>query len=250
MVAVAAVRQGSDAEKVGVRSLQTTKDLDKTDEISSVLIADEKGNELVLGDLPKNLWVSRVTASKFSDGRAYVTVDGHRSNDMKAYVYMTDDFGKTWTNLSAGLPDNASLYAVQEGQKNQDLVLVGSETGFHISLDRGKTWTKFNHANFPTVPVYDLQIHPRDLDLIIATHGRAIWTMNIAGLEQIGQDDLKADADVFKPKDVLLLGWVDDGWFSGEQDWLSPNNQPGTEIPYFLKADASTEPDAAPAEGG
>lgn len=192
-------------------------------------------------NLPKELWVSRVLASKFSEGRAYVTIDGHRSDDFHPYAYMTDDYGKTWTSIANGLPQDASLYVVQEGAKNENLVLLGSETSIQISLDRGKSWTKYDNKDFPTVPVYDLEIQPRDLDLIVATHGRSIWTINIAGLEQFSGDVQKADAAVFQPKDVLLLGRTDDSIFSGDQTWISNNTQPGTEIPFYLKNDLSDD---------
>lgn len=194
-----------------------------------------------LGDLPKNLWVSRIQASKFAEGRAYMAVDGHRSNNFAPYVYVTEDYGKTWKDLSPGLPDRQSSYVVTEGQKNQNLLLVGTEGSIMVSLDRGATWTKYDNPGFPTVPVFDLQIHPRELDLIVGTHGRCIWTINVAGLEQIGADTLNQDAAVFQPKDVLLLGRVSSPDWEGDQQWSAVNTQPGTEIPYYLKADQKDE---------
>jgi len=193
--------------------------------------------------LPKGLWISRVVASKFSDSRCYVTVDGHRSSDFHPYVFMTDDYGKTWTSVANGLPDGSSVYVVQEGVKNQDLLFTGSETSIQISLDRGKTWSKYENKDFPTVPIYDLEIHPRDLDLIVATHGRAIWTINIAGLEQAGGDALNPEAAVFQPKDVLLMGRIDDnnGGFNGDQVYYSKNTQPGAEIQFYLKHDLADD---------
>jgi photosystem II stability/assembly factor-like uncharacterized protein len=191
--------------------------------------------------LPKGLWVSRVLASKFSEGRAFVTVDGHRSNDFHPYAYTTEDFGKTWTPMTTGLPDDSSLYVVQEGAKNQDLLFMGSETAIEVSMDRGKTWTKYDNKNFPTVPIYDLEIHPRDLDLIVATHGRSIWTINISGLEQTTSDSLKADAAIFQPKDMLMLGRVDQEDWSGDQDYVSKNTQPGCEIPFYLGKDLADD---------
>ncbi|MEA2551848.1 MAG: hypothetical protein QOJ65_24 [Fimbriimonadaceae bacterium] len=194
-----------------------------------------------IADLPKNLWVSRVLASKFAEGRAYITVDGHRSNDFRPYTYVTEDYGKTWTSLANGLPAEDSLYVIQEGVKNQDLLFVGSETSILVSLDRGKTWTKYDNADFPTTPVYDLEIHPRDLDLIVATHGRSIWTINVSGLEQLTADSLKGDAAVYQPRDVLLLGRTDEGYWTGDQIWLANNTQPGTEIPFFIKTELRDE---------
>jgi photosystem II stability/assembly factor-like uncharacterized protein len=193
----------------------------------------------VVGNIPglgKNLWVSRVLASKFAEGRAYVTVDGHRSDDFHAHVFMTDDYGKTWTSISNGVEDK-SVYVIQEGAKNQDLLFVGHETGIDVSTDRGKTWVKYDNKDFPNVPVYDLEIQPRDLDLIVATHGRSIWTVNISGLEQSTSDTMKADAAIFQPKDVLTFGTLDSEGWDGDQTWVAKNTQPGVEVQYFFKND-------------
>ena len=190
-----------------------------------------------LPNVPKELWVSRVLASKFSEGRAFVTIDGHRSSDFKPYVFMTDDYGKTWTPISTGLEDNKSVYVVQEGAKNQDLLFVGCETGIDVSTDRGKTWTKYDNADFPNVPVYDLEIQPRDLDLVVATHGRSIWTIGISGLEETTNDSLNADAAIFQPKDVVTFGSLDSEGWDGDQVWVAKNTQPGADIQYYFKND-------------
>ncbi|MFZ4509051.1 MAG: VPS10 domain-containing protein, partial [Fimbriimonas sp.] len=187
-------------------------------------------------DLPANLWCTRVLPSRYADGRAYVTFSGHRSDDFRPYVYVTEDFGKTWSKLNAGLPEGDSVYAIQEGRKNSDLLFLGSEMSLRVSLDRGKTWTRFR-TNFPTVAVHDLLIHPRELDLIIGTHGRSIWTLDVSALEQLTSEALSADAAVFKPQDVLLLGRS-----SSQSQWIGDdvsgtrNSQPGTTIYFHLKA--------------
>lgn len=191
--------------------------------------------------LPKNLWISRLVASKFAERRAFLTIDGHRSNDFHPYVFTTEDYGKTWTPISAGLADDKSVYAVQEGVKNQDLLFVGAETGLSVSTDRGKTWTKYDHKDFPNVPIYDLQIQPRDLDLIIATHGRSLWTINIAGLESASTDTLNTDAAIFKPHDLLTFSTLDSEGWDGDQNWTAKNTQPGCQIHYYFKSDLADE---------
>ncbi|MBI3721528.1 MAG: hypothetical protein HY248_03160, partial [Fimbriimonas ginsengisoli] len=128
--------------------------------------------------LPDGLWCSRVCASRFVEGRAYATFDGHRSDDFHPYVSVTEDFGKTWSSLAAGLPQGDSLYCITEGQQNPDLLYLGSEMSLRFSFDRGKTWSKLR-TGFPTVAVHDLVVHPRDLDLIAATHGRSLWTIDV-----------------------------------------------------------------------
>ncbi|MFX9012045.1 hypothetical protein ABTN18_20105, partial [Acinetobacter baumannii] len=79
--------------------------------------------------LPAYTWCSRVEASHFSAGRAYVTFDGHRNSDFKTYVYMTDDYGKTWKRLAENLPAGNVAYVIREGNNNPDLLMLGTEMG-------------------------------------------------------------------------------------------------------------------------
>jgi photosystem II stability/assembly factor-like uncharacterized protein len=192
-------------------------------------------------DLPRNTWCSRVIASKWADGRAYATFDGHRSNDFKPYVYVTDDYGKTWSKLTNGLPDYDSVYVIREGEKNPDLLYLGSEMSLRVSLDRGRSWTRYR-TNFPTVAVHDLVVHPRELDLVVATHGRSLWTIDASGLEQLDQKTRDQEVALLKPQDVLMLGRIAGEQWDGDAGFDSPNTQPGTRIMYNLKAPAGSTP--------
>ncbi|MCC7229412.1 MAG: hypothetical protein IT203_03395 [Fimbriimonadaceae bacterium] len=189
-------------------------------------------------DLPANTWCSRVTASKFVEGRCYVTFDGHRNNDFKPYVYVTEDFGKTFAKLSDGLPDFDCTYVIKEGLVNQDLLILGSEMSLRFSMDRGKTWERFQ-TDFPTVAVHDVAIHPRDQDLVIGTHGRGIWTMDISPLEQITADIRAMDAYMFKPQPVYNMGRMAGAPWDGDAVYMGSPSQPGTSLFYWLKAKAS-----------
>lgn len=188
-------------------------------------------------DLPANTWCSRVLASKFEEGRVYATFDGHRSNDFKPYVYVSEDFGKTWTKLNAGLPDNDSVYVVCEGNKNPDLLFLGSEMSLRVSLDRGKTWSRFRSDGFPTVAIHDLVVHPREDDLVIATHGRSLWTLDIGGLEASTSENRGQDFFLAPPQNVYVFGLTRGAPWDGDQVWAARNTQPGTNIQYWLKAD-------------
>lgn len=189
--------------------------------------------------LPANAWCSRVVASRILLGRAYATFDNHRMNDYKTYVYSTDDFGKTWTSLSGGLPANEPVHVIREGTQNGDFLALGTEFGLWLSLDRGQKWMKFKGGDFPTVPVHDLAIHPRELDMLIGTHGRSLWTLNVAPLEQLKSDALGQDVFLAKPQNVLLLGGPMGERGDGDRVWIARNSQPGTDIAYYLKADGS-----------
>jgi hypothetical protein len=113
---------------------------------------------------PERYWIKSIEASHHEPGRAFVVFDGHRWDDIDPHLFMTDDYGETWTNITGNLPEG-SLYVVAEDLRNPDLLFVGSEVGLYFSVDRGATWDYFMNG-LPTVPVHDLLIHPRDMDLI------------------------------------------------------------------------------------
>jgi photosystem II stability/assembly factor-like uncharacterized protein len=148
--------------------------------------------------VPQNRWVSRVAASRFAEGTAYVTFDGHRSDDFKPYVFKTTDYGRTWTSIAANLPDDEPVYVITEDLKNRDLLFVGTEMSAFATIDGGRTWQRIMNG-LPTVPVHDLVIHPRDGDLVAATHGRSIWVLDdITPLQQLTPAVLASDVHLFE----------------------------------------------------
>jgi len=134
--------------------------------------------------VPKGLWVSRVVASVVDANTAYVSFDGHRSDNRATWLFRTSDGGRTWQNLSGGLAANQPVYVIEEDAKNPDLLFVGTEFGLQVSLDRGRTWQPMMNG-LATVAVYDVVIHPRDRDVILGTHGHGIYVLDdISALEQ------------------------------------------------------------------
>lgn len=186
--------------------------------------------------LPKYLWCSRITPSKYVEGRAYACFDGHRSNNFNPYVYVTEDFGATWRPLSDGLALNDSLYVIREGLKNRNLLFLGSEMNLYVSLNLGKSWSRVPKSLFPTVAVHDLAIQPKEQDLLIATHGRGMWSFDISLLEQMKAEAFEAPAAIFAPQDVVALGKVDPYEWGGDEGFRSPNTQPGTRIVFWTKS--------------
>jgi photosystem II stability/assembly factor-like uncharacterized protein len=191
--------------------------------------------------VPKETHVSRVEAGHFDAGTCYVTFDGHRSDDMKPYVFVTHDYGDTWTSLAAGLP-LANANVIREDPVNRNLLFLGTEYGFYTSLDGGKSWTRFMNG-LPTVRIDDILIHPRDHDLIVGTHGRSIWIMDdITPLEALA--DGKATTEevhLFDPRPGVQ--WVDDitmrRQMGGQKHFEGENPPPGTAISYYLKTKPS-----------
>ena len=127
--------------------------------------------------VPQKTWVSRVEASKHKKGRAYVSFDNHRFDDNKPYVFMTDDYGKSWKNITSDLPKNYSVYVIKEDYIDENLLFVGTEKSVYFTINQGKIWEKLG-SNLPSVAIHDLVIHPRDGDLIAGTHGKSIWILD------------------------------------------------------------------------
>lgn len=188
-----------------------------------------------LPDVPMYTYVSRVHPSAHVEGRCYVTLDGHRNNDYQPYVFVTEDFGQTWIDLANGLIEDESSYVIREGRLNPNLLILGTELSLYFSLDRGQTWTRYETADYPTVRVDDIKIHPRELDVIVATHGRSFYIIPGAPLEQLTPSALEESVFLCKPSNVYLLGFRPGSWFGGDRVWSSPNTQPAGYIYYHLK---------------
>lgn len=152
--------------------------------------------------VPEGIWCSRVEASHFAERTAFVTFDGHRSDDFTPYVLKTEDLGDTWTSICGNLPDGQSLYVVKEDFKNKNLLFVGSEFACFGTINGGRTWYRLDN-NMPTVAFHDLVIHPRDADLVAGTHGRSIWILDdITPLQQLTPEVMRSDVHLFKNRIV------------------------------------------------
>jgi photosystem II stability/assembly factor-like uncharacterized protein len=134
--------------------------------------------------LPKGAWFAGVEASRAADGTAYVTVDNHRSNDFTNYIYRTTDFGKTWTAIAGDLPAERVARTVREDPRNANLLYLATEFGLFISPDIGAHWIPLRSANMPTMPFNDVQVHPRDNALVLASHARGLWILDQANALQ------------------------------------------------------------------
>jgi photosystem II stability/assembly factor-like uncharacterized protein len=195
-----------------------------------------------LPGLPPNhqYWVSRIDASHFDQGTAYVSVDAHRSDVLTPFVFVTHDFGKTFQSIAGNLPAYGNVQVVREDPKNKDLLYVGTEFGLFISLDAGKTWQKFMN-NYPTVRTDDILVHPRDNDLIIAAHGRSVWIADdITPLQQLTQAVRDADATLFdiRPAVAWLNDQQNNQQVGGQKNFIGENAPRGAAINYYLKAAA------------
>jgi photosystem II stability/assembly factor-like uncharacterized protein len=183
-------------------------------------------------------WVSRIDASHFDPATAYVAVDGHRSDDLKPYVFVTRDYGKTWQAVTSNLPPYGNVQVIREDPVNRNLLYVGTEFGLYASIDGGRRWQKFMN-NLPTARVDDILVHPRDHDLIVATHARGIWIADdITPLQQAGDPSALGDAVLFDMRPaVAYITDRQQGQYTGGQKYFAGENPPrGAAINYFLKS--------------
>jgi photosystem II stability/assembly factor-like uncharacterized protein len=183
----------------------------------------------------RGLYVSRVEASNHDDSVAYITLDGHRSNNFEPHVFMTTDSGKTWTSIRANLPSFGSTYVIREDRRNPNLLFVGTEFGIFASIDRGRRWVQLK-AGLPTISVWDALIHPRDHELVIGTHGRSIFVLDIAPLQELTPKVLEANAHLFDVKPTTVFqykNWSD--WSNvGHQVYAAQNPPFGAIINYYI----------------
>jgi hypothetical protein len=131
----------------------------------------------IMAGLPYQKWVSRIVASAFTIGTVYMTQNGKRDDDVTPYVWKSADFGKTWTSIAANIPIGP-VNVIREDPVNKDILYLGTDTGVYVTTDGGKAWTTIG-TNLPAVYVHDLIIHPRDNVLVIATHGRGMWVLDV-----------------------------------------------------------------------
>ncbi len=181
--------------------------------------------------LPGPRWVATIEASLFSEGRAYVCFDAHRSNDDEPYVYATEDFGETWKSVRANLPAGSSR-CLREDAKNASLLYCGTEFAVFVSLDRGGSWTRINN-NLPTVAIHEIAVHPTVDEIVAATHGRSLWILDVSALRQLSAAALKEKPLLYKPSTAVQWEPLPTRGRTNRR-FTGQNPEPGAPIYYSL----------------
>ena len=216
--------------------------------------------------LPKGTWVSSVEAGHFDEAVAYATFDGHMTGDMNTYVYRTADFGRTWQRLGAeasaalapalrgaetsSAPANQGVgsglqagptaglrgyaHVVKEDLVKGSLLFVGTEFGLFLTIDGGRQWAQF--TGLPPVAVRDLTIHPREHDLIVATHGRGIYIVDdLTPLRALTAQVLDSDAAFLPSRPSTMVMPITEFGFNGDGEFVGRSPGETAVITYYLK---------------
>ncbi|MCC6349197.1 MAG: hypothetical protein IT347_06350 [Candidatus Eisenbacteria bacterium] len=187
-----------------------------------------------LRGVPRGLYVSRIEASPHDARTAFVSIDGHRSNVLAPYLFVTRDLGQSWTSLASDLPKDQPVKVVRQDPGNPSLLFAGTEFGLYLSFDGGRRWLPWRNG-LPTVAVDDIQIHPRDRDLIVATHGRSLYVLDGIQLLEHWSPSALSDSVTFAPPRTAWAYYprpLGGRW--GQRNFLAPNPPFGAWFDYFL----------------
>jgi photosystem II stability/assembly factor-like uncharacterized protein len=179
--------------------------------------------------------VSHVEASRTAAGTAYAAFDRHMFDDFKPYVFKTTDFGKTWTNVSGNLPERAYVQVVREDPRNPSVLYAGTEIGLYVSWTGGGTWTRLHLKNLPPVSIHDILVHPRDNDLILATHGRALWVLDDATpIQQATAEVLGRPLHLFPVRSAVRFAQKPTRYGIGDEPFRGENPPYGALVTFSL----------------
>ncbi|MCH8830514.1 MAG: PDZ domain-containing protein, partial [Planctomycetes bacterium] len=232
-------------------------DLTRTNRGTATALAESPRdpNVLYVGTDDGNLWITRdggqkwtqlkikgisgyrrvnsIEPSRFVTGRCYVVLDGHYYNSDAPEVWATEDFGKTWTPLHGGLPQQCTR-VLREDVSNPNLLYLGTEFGIYASIDRGKDWTKINN-NLPHVAVHEIAVHPTAGEIVAGTHGRSIWILDVTALRQFTKKNLQAEIAFFTPKAAVQWQSLTGKRYYGVKRFIGENPTSGAVFHYTLK---------------
>jgi photosystem II stability/assembly factor-like uncharacterized protein len=180
--------------------------------------------------------VSHIELSRTNAQTAFVAFDRHMFDDFRPYIFKTTDRGKSWTSIAGNLPGKTYVQVVREDPKNPNLLYCGTENGLFVSYIGGKEWIPLNLNNFPNVSVHDILVHPRENDLILATHARSFWIFDdVTPIQQMTPAILNSRGHLFPVRPALRYTQRFTRYGNGDKQFAASNPPYGALITYYLK---------------
>ena len=181
--------------------------------------------------LPQHLWISQVSASNFDEGTVFASLNGYRWDDFNSYVYRSDDYGQTWKRIGNDLPAEP-VNVIKGDPKNKDILYVGTDHGLYISFNGGSNFMRFS-GGMPAVAVHDLVIHPRDNDIVVATHGRSLYSGSVSEVQALTPEILSSAIHAFELSSVNFSS----AWGRRYDEIYEPEFT----IPYYSKSEGKVK---------
>lgn len=162
-----------------------------------VFVSKDGGNSWgrISDNLPQNFWVSRVVASRFDTAKVFVALNGYRWDNFEPLLYKSTNYGQSWEKIGLNLPYEP-INVVAEDPVNPDLIYVGTDHGIYASIDGGVIFYPVS-KNFPFAPVHDLVVHPKESELLVATHGRSIYKTSVKEIQKLAPEILAKQIHIF-----------------------------------------------------
>ena len=182
----------------------------------------------ISGTLPKNFWISRVTASAHDTGTVYISLNGYRWDNFEALIYKSTDYGQNWEQIGLDLPAEP-VNVIKEDPKNKNILYTGTDHGLYASINSGKSFMAFSNG-LPDAPLHDLVIHSRENEIIAGTHGRSIYIASVKHLQELNDEMLQKALHIFPMQDINY----NKNWGSFRYDWRYVESSKLT-IPYYCK---------------
>ena len=162
----------------------------------------------------------------------FISLNGYRDDDFRTYLFKSSDYGKTWTNVKGNLPESVANVIIQD-PSNPKLLYCGLDNGTYVSLDNGVTWTPFN--NMLNVASYDMMVHPRDNELVVATHGRSMFVADVKPLQSLASAGTGRGVMAFEPEAIRF----NDRWGEKQYPWTK-SFEPKVDVLYFIGKSGGT----------
>lgn len=206
-----------------------------------------------LPGVPELAYVNDFEPSRFDAGTVYLALDNHKYGDFAPYLLRSDNYGRSWRLTTDGLPENEQVWRIAQDHVNPDLLFAGTEFGVYFTIDGGENWVQLS-AGIPTISARDLQVHPREGDLVVGTFGRGIYVLDdITPLREVTRDMLENDTHLFPVRRAWWyqerheLGFDTRGW-QGHGDYRAENPPYGAVFTYYVNEALQTSEQVRQAE--